>query len=117
MRLLMREYCLDPEECAFMGDGADESRFMGGPITDSGPPCLLRDWIQRYDARMCRSIHRLRDGRAIDERADIEEAARQYVRKVTGFGAPAAHNREVFDNAVREITDATERLMHGLEVR
>ncbi|MDJ0791258.1 MAG: DUF2277 domain-containing protein [Acidimicrobiia bacterium] len=66
---------------------------------------------------MCRSIHRLRDGRAVDERADMEEAARQYVRKVSGFSAPAAHNREVFDEAVREITDATERLMHGLEIR
>ncbi len=47
----------------------------------------------------------------------MEEAARQYVRKVSGFSAPAAHNREVFDEAVREITDATERLMHGLEIR
>ena len=66
---------------------------------------------------MCRSIHRLRDGRAIDDRHAMEEAARQYVRKVSGFGKPAAHNQDVFDRAVAEITDATERLMSGLEIR
>ena len=66
---------------------------------------------------MCRSIHRLRDGRAIDDRNAMEEAARQYVRKVSGFGKPAAHNQDVFDRAVAEITDATDRLMSGLEIR
>ena len=66
---------------------------------------------------MCRSIHRLRDGRAIDDRTAMEEAARQYVRKVSGFGKPAAHNQDVFDRAVVEITDATERLMSSLEIR
>lgn len=66
---------------------------------------------------MCRSIHRLRNGVAIDDREAMEEAARQYVRKVSGFGKPAAHNQAVFDEAVREITDATDRLMNGLVVR
>lgn len=47
----------------------------------------------------------------------MEEAARQYVRKVSGFGKPAAHNQDVFDRAVVEITDATERLMSSLEIR
>lgn len=66
---------------------------------------------------MCRSIHRLRDGRTIDDRDAMEEAARQYVRKVSGFGKPAQHNEAIFDAAVAEITDATERLMDGLTVR
>lgn len=47
----------------------------------------------------------------------MEEAARQYVRKVSGFSNPAAHNREVFDRAVAEIANATEQLMDGLVVR
>ncbi len=47
----------------------------------------------------------------------MEEAARQYVRKVSGFGAPAEHNEEAFERAVTEITDATERLMQGLVIR
>lgn len=66
---------------------------------------------------MCRSIHRLRDGRSIHEREAMEEAARQYVRKVSGFTKPAPHNQDAFDIAVGEIADATERLMDSLVVR
>lgn len=45
------------------------------------------------------------------------EAARQYVRKVSGFTAPAAHNEEAFEAAVSEIAEATRRLMDGLVIR
>jgi len=45
------------------------------------------------------------------------EAARQYVRKVSGFSKPAAHNDAVFNEAVAEIAAATRRLMDGLIVR
>ncbi|MYR64377.1 DUF2277 family protein, partial [Streptomyces sp. SID625] len=51
---------------------------------------------------MCRSIKTLRPP-ALPEEATEEEiraAALQYVRKVSGFRAPAAHNQEVFDRAV-----------------
>ncbi|QTA31723.1 hypothetical protein JHY03_18580 [Streptomyces sp. CA-256286] len=47
----------------------------------------------------------------------MRAAALQYVRKVSGFRAPAAHNREVFDRAVEEITAATMTLLDGLEIR
>lgn len=47
----------------------------------------------------------------------MRAAALQYVRKVSGFRAPAAHNREVFEQAVDAITDATRALLSGLEVR
>ncbi|MFB8037885.1 DUF2277 domain-containing protein [Streptomyces sp. NPDC056004] len=68
---------------------------------------------------MCRSIRTLRPP-AIPEEATEEEiraAALQFVRKVSGFRAPAAHNQEVFDRAVDEITEATVGLLDGLEVR
>ncbi|MFB9513835.1 DUF2277 domain-containing protein [Streptomyces purpureus] len=68
---------------------------------------------------MCRSIKTLRPP-ALPEKAtedDFHAAALQYVRKVSGFRAPAAHNREVFDQAVADITDATRRLLEGLEIR
>ncbi|MEE1769914.1 DUF2277 domain-containing protein [Streptomyces sp. JV185] len=68
---------------------------------------------------MCRSIKTLRPP-AIPEEATEEEiraAALQFVRKVSGFRAPAAHNQEVFDRAVEEITEATVGLLEGLEVR
>ncbi|MEV3990993.1 DUF2277 domain-containing protein [Streptomyces sp. NPDC049837] len=68
---------------------------------------------------MCRSIKTLRPPvlptEATEE--DIRAAALQYVRKVSGFRAPAAHNREVFERAVDEVAEATRRLLDGLEVR
>jgi hypothetical protein len=48
---------------------------------------------------------------------DIRAAALQYVRKVSGFRAPAAHNREVFDAAVEAVASATAALLDGLEIR
>ncbi|MFE7230039.1 DUF2277 domain-containing protein [Streptomyces sp. NPDC002405] len=68
---------------------------------------------------MCRSIKTLRPP-ALPEEATEEEiraAALQYVRKVSGFRAPAAHNQEVFDRAVDVIAQATQDLLAGLEVR
>lgn len=48
---------------------------------------------------------------------DMRAAALQYVRKISGFRAPAAHNREVFDAAVDAVAEATARLLDGLEIR
>ena len=66
---------------------------------------------------MCRSIHRLREGTEIAGDDDLEAAARQFVRKVSGFSRPAQHNAEVFESAVTDITEAVKRLMQGLEIR
>ncbi|KAB1148747.1 DUF2277 domain-containing protein [Streptomyces luteolifulvus] len=68
---------------------------------------------------MCRSIKTLRPPVLPEEatEAEIRAAALQYVRKVSGFRAPAAHNREVFDRAVEVIAEATAELLAGLEVR
>lgn len=66
---------------------------------------------------VCRSIHRLREGAQIAPTEDMEAAARQFVRKVSGFSRPAAHNEEVFDRAVAEITVTISRLMEGLEIK
>lgn len=60
---------------------------------------------------MCRSIKRLRTRDAIATEAEIREAARQYVRKVTGFGAPSARHQEAFDEAVDEVTAASRRAL------
>jgi hypothetical protein len=68
---------------------------------------------------MCRSIKTLRPPVLPDEATeeDITAAALQYVRKVSGFRAPAAHNREVFERAVDEIGAATAKLLGEIEVR
>lgn len=67
---------------------------------------------------MCRSIKTLRPPFAeqvVD--ADIRAAALQYVRKVSGFRKPAAHNAEAFDRAVDAVALATEQLLDSLKVR
>ncbi|MBP0453180.1 DUF2277 domain-containing protein [Kitasatospora sp. RG8] len=67
---------------------------------------------------MCRSIKTLRPPVTPDaSEEDFRAAALQYVRKVSGFRAPAAHNREAFDRAVDAVTEATARLLEELEVR
>lgn len=48
---------------------------------------------------------------------DIRAAALQYVRKISGFRAPSARNREAFDRAVEEVAEATRRMLAELEVR
>jgi hypothetical protein len=67
---------------------------------------------------MCRSIKTLREPYTEDvTEADIEAAALQYVRKISGFRAPAAHNAEAFDAAVAAVAAATRDLLQGLHVR
>jgi hypothetical protein len=68
--------------------------------------------------RMCRSIKTLRPPATEDVTDDdIHAAALQYVRKVSGFRKPAAHNEAVFDRAVEAVTRATTELMAELQVR
>lgn len=65
---------------------------------------------------MCRSIVQLRgDEPATDE--ELEAAARQYVRKISGFRVPSRANEEVFEQAVDDIAAAGRRLLDGLVVR
>lgn len=67
---------------------------------------------------MCRSIRTLRPPAQPDvTTGDVEAAARQYVRKISGFREPAAHNRDAFDVAVATIAAATRDLLESLEVR
>ena len=67
---------------------------------------------------MCRSIKTLRPPFTQDVGpTDVQAAALQYVRKVSGFRAPAAHNREAFDEAVAAVAEATARLLDQLVVK
>ncbi|MER6596386.1 DUF2277 domain-containing protein [Micromonospora purpureochromogenes] len=67
---------------------------------------------------MCRNIKTLREPYVPEVTpADIEAAALQYVRKISGFRAPAAHNAEAFDEAVRAVAAATATLLDQLQVR
>ena len=67
---------------------------------------------------MCRSIKTLREPytEQVTE-ADVRAAALQYVRKVSGFRTPAAHNAAAFDRAVDAVAAAKAELLDRLEVR
>lgn len=67
---------------------------------------------------MCRSIKTLRPPYADNVTDDdVRAAALQYVRKVSGFRAPAAHNAEAFNEAVDAVTGATRDLLERLQLR
>lgn len=60
---------------------------------------------------MCRSIRTLRHQDEAATTGEVEAAARQYVRKVSGFRQPSARNIEAFEAAVAEIAAASQRLI------
>jgi hypothetical protein len=66
---------------------------------------------------MCRSIKTLRDQEEPVTGDDIEAAALQYVRKISGYRKPSRANQEVFDSAVVQVARATQTLLDNLVVR
>ena len=60
---------------------------------------------------MCRSIKQLRLPNERPSDAEIEAAALQFVRKVSGYRKPSRTNQDAFETAVAEITAATRRLL------
>jgi hypothetical protein len=66
---------------------------------------------------MCRNITTLRglEPAATDE--EIEAAARQYVRKVSGVQSTSPQTEQAFERAIRKVTAATAELLGGLPPR
>jgi hypothetical protein len=66
---------------------------------------------------MCRNITELRglEPPATDE--EIEAAARQFVRKVSGVRQPPPAAAEAFESAVVEVAETTRRLLGALPAR
>jgi hypothetical protein len=60
---------------------------------------------------MCRSIRTLRHQDEPATTGEVEAAARQYVRKVSGFRVPSALNSAAFDEAVADIAAISQRLI------
>ena len=65
---------------------------------------------------MCRSIKTLRRSATLAPEEEIRAAARQYVRKVSGFHRPSAANEAVFEAAVEEVAGASRRLLESLRL-
>jgi hypothetical protein len=66
---------------------------------------------------MCRNITELRGLEPAATTEEIEAAARQYVRKVSGFIHPSSANAEAFEAAVVEVAATTTRLLDALPPR
>jgi len=64
---------------------------------------------------MCRNIRPLFNFEPPATDAEVQAAALQYVRKVSGTRKPSGHNQDLFDRAVAEIARATRRLVDSLE--
>jgi hypothetical protein len=63
---------------------------------------------------MCRNIRVLHNFEPPATEDEIEAAAIQYVRKVSGATRPSAANQEAFDAAVRAVAEATRTLLDSL---
>ena len=63
---------------------------------------------------MCRNIRVLHNFQPPATEDEIESAAIQYVRKVSGTTRPSASNQAAFDEAVRKVTAATATLLEAL---
>jgi hypothetical protein len=60
---------------------------------------------------MCRSIKTLRRSDEPPTQDEIQAAALQYVRKISGYRVPSRLNQAAFDQAVVEVAAATQALL------
>ncbi|MDQ0241636.1 MULTISPECIES: DUF2277 domain-containing protein [Arthrobacter] len=63
---------------------------------------------------MCRNIHTLHNFEPRATSAEVEAAALQYVRKISGTAKPSKANEEAFAEAVHEIAHITQHLLDSL---
>ena len=66
---------------------------------------------------MCRNITTLRGLEPVATPEEIEAAARQYVRKVSGVQSTSPQTEEAFERAVLAVTEATTQLLATLPPR
>ena len=66
---------------------------------------------------MCRSIKTLRQPEGLPTEEEIQAAALQYVRKVSGYRRPSRANQVAFDRAVAQVAAATRVLLDGIQLQ
>ena len=66
---------------------------------------------------MCRSIKVLRQPNISVTTEDVNAAALQFVRKISGYRSPSRVNEQAFSQAVREIAESSRRLLDALTPR
>lgn len=88
---------------------AVQGRRNGGYAS---PPTRVRD-----NRTMCRNITTLRGLEPAASTEEIEAAARQYVRKISGVQSTSPLTEAAFELAVRRVTAATTDLLGSLPPR
>jgi hypothetical protein len=63
---------------------------------------------------MCRNIRTLHNFDPPATAEEVDAAALQYVRKISGYTKPSQANREAFERAVEEVAAASARLLSAL---
>lgn len=63
---------------------------------------------------MCRSIKVLRRPDEPATTTDLNQAALQFVRKISGFNKPSRANQDAFERAVIDIAQACRRLLEAV---
>jgi hypothetical protein len=63
---------------------------------------------------MCRNIRTLYNFEPPATREEVQDAALQYVRKISGFTKPSQANEAAFEQAVEAVTAASARLLDEL---
>jgi hypothetical protein len=63
---------------------------------------------------MCRNIRTLHNFEPPATTDEVQAAAVQYVRKISGSTRPSQANQAAFDEAVAEVAAITQRLLDGL---
>jgi hypothetical protein len=66
---------------------------------------------------MCRNIKKLRNTERPPTDEELEQAALQFVRKVSGYRKPSRANEDAFSEAIDDIASATRKLFDELVVR
>jgi len=66
---------------------------------------------------MCRNIRPLFNFEPPATDEEVQAAAIQFVRKISGFAKPSKINERAFDRAVRDVTRVARRLVDSLETQ
>jgi hypothetical protein len=63
---------------------------------------------------MCRNIRTLHNFEPVATDSEVQAAALQYVRKISGYAKPSQANQDAFDAAVEAVAAASRELLNHL---
>lgn len=101
----------------FVGFTFDRANGVGVPARAPPRPKRAISALAAYTSCMCRNIRVLYHFDPPTTADEIDAAALQYVRKVTGLPRPSEVDAPAFERAVGEVAAATARVLGALRAR